>query len=120
MPEGQFKEGIVGGRLPAEQYADNFSDLHPPLDHHEALVESDRCYFCYEAPCMQACPTAIDIPLFIRQIMAGNPKGAAKTIFSENILGGTCGRACPTDILCEQAFGKLVPSHSELLRCDVD
>ena len=52
MPEGQFKDGIAGGRLAADQYAENFSDLHPPLDHHEALVESDRCYFCYDAPCM--------------------------------------------------------------------
>ncbi|TGW07170.1 dihydropyrimidine dehydrogenase, partial [Mesorhizobium sp. M2D.F.Ca.ET.145.01.1.1] len=88
MPEGQFKEGIVGGRLAADQYADNFSDLHPPLDHHEALVESDRCYFCYDAPCMNACPTSIDIPLFIRQISTGNPIGSAKTIFDQNILGG--------------------------------
>ena len=83
---------IAAKRLPKEAYALNFADLNPPLSAHEALVESDRCYFCYEAPCMQACPTAIDIPLFIRQIMAGNPKGAAKTIFSENILGGMCAR----------------------------
>jgi len=102
MPEGQFKEGIVGGRLPAEQYADNFSDLHPPLDHHEALVESDRCYFCYDAPCMNACPTSIDIPLFIRQISTGNPIGSAKTIFDQNILGGMCARVCPTEMLCEE------------------
>ncbi|PBB68806.1 dihydropyrimidine dehydrogenase [Mesorhizobium sp. WSM4312] len=102
MPEGQFKEGIVGGRLPAEQYADNFSDLHPPLDHHEALVESDRCYFCYDAPCMNACPTSIDIPLFIRQISTGNPIGSAKTIFDQNILGGMCARVCPTETLCEE------------------
>ena len=64
MAEGQFKEGIAGGRLAPSQYADNFSDLHPPLDNHEALVEADRCYFCYDAPCMNACPTSIDIPLF--------------------------------------------------------
>ena len=102
MPEGQFKEGIVGGRLAAEQYADNFSDLHPPLDHHEALVESDRCYFCYDAPCMNACPTSIDIPLFIRQISTGNPIGSAKTIFDQNILGGVCARVCPTETLCEE------------------
>src|SRR6478735_9791401 len=103
MPEGQFKEGIVGGRLPAEEYAHNFSDLHPPLDHHEALVESDRCYFCYDAPCMNACPTSIDIPMFIRQIATGNPLGSAKTIFDQNILGGMCARVCPTEDLCEQA-----------------
>ena len=66
MAEGQFKEGIAGGRLSPAEYAENFSDLHPPLDQHEALVEADRCYFCYDAPCMKACPTSIDIPLFIR------------------------------------------------------
>ncbi|TIT25388.1 MAG: dihydropyrimidine dehydrogenase, partial [Mesorhizobium sp.] len=87
MATGHFKQGIAGGRLSPEQYADNFSDLHPPLDHHEALVESDRCYFCYDAPCMNACPTSIDIPLFIRQISTGNPIGSAKTIFDQNILG---------------------------------
>ena len=103
MPEGQFKEGIAGGRLAPSQYADNFSDLHPPLDHHEALVEADRCYFCYDAPCMNACPTAIDIPLFIREIATGNPIGSAKTIFDQNILGGMCARVCPTETLCEEA-----------------
>jgi glutamate synthase (NADPH/NADH) small chain len=103
MAEGQLKEGIAGGRLAPSQYADNFSDLHPPLDHHEALVESDRCYFCYDAPCMNACPTAIDIPLFIRQISTGNPLGSAKTIFDQNILGGMCARVCPTETLCEEA-----------------
>jgi glutamate synthase (NADPH/NADH) small chain len=103
MTAGQFKEGIVGARLSPAEYAENFSDLHPPLDHHEALVESDRCYFCYDAPCMQACPTSIDIPLFIRQISTGNPLGSAKTIFDQNILGGMCARVCPTETLCEEA-----------------
>ena len=102
MAEGQFKEGIAAGRLSPTEYADNFSDLHPPLDRHEALVESDRCYFCYDAPCMQACPTSIDIPLFIREISTGNPLGAAKTIFDQNILGGMCARVCPTETLCEE------------------
>ncbi|MGD9914916.1 MAG: NAD(P)-dependent oxidoreductase [Rhizobiaceae bacterium] len=102
MAEGQLKDGIAGGRLSPAEYADNFSDLHPPLDHHEALVESDRCYFCYDAPCMQACPTSIDIPLFIRQIATGNPIGSAKTIFDQNILGGMCARVCPTETLCEE------------------
>ncbi len=97
-----FKEGIAAGRLAPEQYADNFSDLHPPLDDHEALVEADRCYFCYDAPCMNACPTSIDIPLFIRQIATGNPLGSAKTIFDQNILGGMCARVCPTETLCEE------------------
>ncbi len=102
MAVGQFKEGVAAARLTAAQYADNFSDLHPPLDHHEALVEADRCYFCYDAPCMNACPTSIDIPLFIRQISTGNPIGSAKTIFDQNILGGMCARVCPTETLCEE------------------
>ena len=79
------------------------TDLHHPLNAHEASVESDRCYFCYDAPCVTACPTGIDIPMFIRQIQTGNPKGSAKTIFDENILGGMCARVCPTETLCEQA-----------------
>ncbi|MFL5259525.1 MAG: NAD(P)-dependent oxidoreductase [Hyphomicrobiales bacterium] len=94
---------IATKRLPEEAYALAFADLNPPLSTHEALVESDRCYFCYDAPCMEACPTSIDVPLFIRQIMAGNPLGAAKTILSENIFGGMCARVCPTETLCEEA-----------------
>lgn len=103
MARGQFREGIAAGRLEPSQYKDNFSDLHPPLDKHEATVEADRCYFCYDAPCMQACPTSIDIPMFIRQIATGNPLGAARTIFDQNILGGMCARVCPTETLCEEA-----------------
>jgi dihydropyrimidine dehydrogenase (NAD+) subunit PreT len=94
---------IAPGRLAPEDYVANFSDLHPPLDGHQALVEADRCYFCYDAPCVAACPTGIDIPLFIREILTGNPKGAAETIFAENILGGMCARVCPTETLCEAA-----------------
>lgn len=99
----RLEDGIVAGRLGAAEVRDNFQDLHPPLDPHEALVAADRCYFCHDAPCVTACPTAIDIPLFIRQIAAGNPLGAAKTIFDQNILGGMCARVCPTETLCEQA-----------------
>jgi dihydropyrimidine dehydrogenase (NAD+) subunit PreT len=94
---------VKAGRLASDAYSDAFSDLHPPLTRHEAFVESDRCYFCYDAPCMNACPTGIDIPLFIREINADNPTGSAKTILSENILGGMCARVCPTETLCEQA-----------------
>jgi glutamate synthase (NADPH/NADH) small chain len=78
-------------------------DLHPPLSLHEAGVESDRCYFCHDAPCVTACPTGIDIPLFIRQIATGDATGSAKTILAENIFGGMCARVCPTETLCEQA-----------------
>ena len=100
------KSGIGHGCLSAEQYEQNFSDLHPLLSRHEALVEADRCYFCYDAPCMNACPTGIDIPAFIRVISTGNPKGSAKTIFAENILGGICARVCPTETLCEEVWGR--------------
>ena len=103
MAQSLLTDGIVPGRLEPGQYADNFGDLHPPLDRHEAHVEADRCYFCYDAPCMQACPTTIDIPLFIRQIATDNPLGAAETIFDQNILGGMCARVCPTEQLCEEA-----------------
>ena len=95
--------GVVAGRLPEDILAENFGDLHAPLDDHEAMVAADRCYFCYDAPCITACPTAIDIPLFIRQIQADNPEGAAKTILEQNILGGMCARVCPTETLCEEA-----------------
>jgi dihydropyrimidine dehydrogenase (NAD+) subunit PreT len=94
---------IATGRLAPEEYAANFQDLHPRLDKHQAFVEADRCYFCHDAPCVTACPTGIDIPMFIREILTDNPKGAAETILSENILGGMCARVCPTETLCEQA-----------------
>lgn len=94
--------GIVPGRLPEDRLATNFSDHTPPLDQHEARVAADRCYFCHDAPCMTACPTSIDIPLFIRQIATGTPDAAAKTIWSQNILGGMCARVCPTETLCEE------------------
>jgi len=95
--------GIVGARLAPEDYARNFDDVHPPFDAHEAMVAADRCYFCHDAPCIHACPTEIDIPLFIRQIQTGQPESAAKTIFDQNILGGMCARVCPTEVLCEEA-----------------
>lgn len=94
---------IASGRLTQAQYLDNFADVHKPLDGHEAVVESDRCYFCFDAPCTAACPTSIDIPMFIRKISTGNVVGAAETIFASNILGGMCARVCPTETLCEQA-----------------
>lgn len=85
--------------IPASPYA----DLTPPLTAVQALAESNRCLFCYDAACVRACPTGIDIPSFIRSIATGNLKGAATTILSENIMGGTCARVCPTETLCEQA-----------------
>ena len=94
--------GVVAHRLAPAAYIDNFNDIQPVFDRHEARVAADRCYFCHDAPCMTACPTSIDIPLFIRQIATGTPEAAAKTIFSQNILGGMCARVCPTEQLCEE------------------
>lgn len=96
-------DGVQSGRLQPDDYTRNFADVHPPLSRHEAFVEAERCYFCHDAPCQTACPTSIDIPLFIRQIAAGNDLGAAETILSANILGGMCARVCPTETLCEEA-----------------
>ena len=95
--------GIAAGRLSPAAYEANFGDVEPPLDAKRALVDSSRCYFCYDAPCIEACPTGIDIPNFIRKIATGNVKGAAVTILEENIFGGACARVCPTEVLCEQA-----------------
>ncbi len=93
---------IAAGRLDAAAYAGNFADLHPPLDRKGALVEASRCYFCHDAPCLEACPTGIDIPNFIRKISTDNVKGAAVEILKENIMGGACARVCPTEVLCER------------------
>ncbi|MEZ5883563.1 MAG: NAD(P)-dependent oxidoreductase [Paracoccaceae bacterium] len=101
MTNSQLSPGVVPGRLDADSYGKNFADVAPPLDRHEASVAADRCYFCHDAPCVTACPTSIDIPLFIRQIATGTPEAAALTIFSQNILGGMCARVCPTETLCE-------------------
>ncbi|NVL01822.1 NAD(P)-dependent oxidoreductase, partial [Ruegeria pomeroyi] len=103
MAQGQMAPGIVAGRLSSEELAANFDDLHPAYAPHEAAVAADRCYFCYDAPCQTACPTEIDIPLFIRQIQTGHPEAAARTILEQNILGGMCARVCPTETLCEEA-----------------
>ena len=102
MATSHQASGVQAGRLSADQMAENFSDLHTPFDAHEAAVAADRCYFCYDAPCMTACPTDIDIPMFIREIQAGNPEAAARTILNQNILGGMCARVCPTETLCEE------------------
>jgi glutamate synthase (NADPH/NADH) small chain len=81
----------------------HFTDLAPPLTARQAQLESSRCLYCYDAPCVNACPSEIDIPSFIRNIHQENVQGAAHKILSANILGGSCARVCPTEILCQQA-----------------
>ena len=97
-----LKHDISANRLTDVEYVDNFIDIKPALTDKQVLVASERCLFCYDAPCINACPTGIDIPLFICKINAGNPHGAAKEILNANILGGSCARVCPTETLCEQ------------------
>lgn len=94
---------IQAGRLPAEQLAQNFGDIAPALTRQQALLAAQRCFYCYDAPCTVACPTSIDIPSFIKRVTTDNLKGAATDILSANILGGSCARVCPTEILCEGA-----------------
>ena len=93
---------IATGRLSKDEYQTNFSDINAPLTAEEAIVESERCLYCFDAPCVEACPTDIDIPAFIRKISNGNVKGAAIEILKANIMGGSCSRVCPTEILCEE------------------
>ncbi len=97
------KSDIKTARLSKAEIDSNFKDLHPALSPSEALIEADRCYFCYDAPCTTACPTGIDIPGFIQKIRSKNLRGSAHTILAENIMGGMCARVCPTEVLCEEA-----------------
>ena len=86
-----------------QQFAENFAQLKPVMNRTEALYESSRCLFCFDAPCIKACPSGIDIPQFIRQINSGNDTGAARTIYAANYFGNACGKVCPTEVMCEGA-----------------
>ena len=95
---------ITNHRLTPEQYEENFRDIHPPFGTHDAaLVDANRCLFCYDAPCVKSCPTGINVPKFIKQIATENIKGSAHTILVSNIMGGGCSRVCPVEKLCEGA-----------------
>ena len=95
---------IQNKRLTPEQYEQNFADIHPPFETKDAaVVEANRCLFCYDPPCTKSCPTSIDIPKFIKQITTDNIKGSAHTIFQSNIMGAGCSKVCPVEKLCEGA-----------------
>src|SRR5215467_2901256 len=118
-----FKEPAP--KLPLEQLEKNFEDINPPLTPGQALEEGSRCLFCHDAPCIKACPTGIDVPQFIRQILTGNLRGSARTILEANILGQSCARVCPTSVLCEGACvlnyeGKRPVAIGKLQRYAVD
>ena len=93
----------ISPRLGAEAAAARMAGFNPPYTPQEALIEANRCLFCFDAPCIQACPTGIDIPSFIKKIANGNPTGAARAILTANVLGASCARVCPTSVLCEGA-----------------
>jgi dihydropyrimidine dehydrogenase (NAD+) subunit PreT len=83
--------------------AARFAEIHPPFDPQATLVEASRCLYCFDAPCTAACPTHIDVPRFIKKIATGNLRGSALTILDANILGASCSRVCPVEVLCEGA-----------------
>ncbi|MEI7484148.1 MAG: FAD-dependent oxidoreductase [Ignavibacteriota bacterium] len=84
-----------------QEFENNFSPIKVLMNKSEAILESSKCLFCYDAPCTKACPTHIDIPLFIRQINSGNMTGSAMTIYASNYMGNLCGKVCPVEVLCE-------------------
>lgn len=93
----------IAPKLPPEQYEENFAEIHPAFTRNQAVAEANRCLYCFDSPCMKACPTHIDISTFIKKIATGNIKGSAKTILESNWIALTCAKACPVEVLCEGA-----------------
>ncbi|MBC7647808.1 MAG: NAD(P)-dependent oxidoreductase [Vitreoscilla sp.] len=102
-----FKPDVRAGRLSALDYAKHFADATPRFTQAQAVLEAERCLYCYDAPCATACPTSIDVPSFIKRIADGNLRGSATTILDSNPLGGMCARVCPTENLCEAVCVKV-------------
>jgi glutamate synthase (NADPH/NADH) small chain len=90
-------------KLSPEQYEENFAEISPAMTSRQAAIEAARCLYCFDAPCIAACPTHIDVPTFIKKISSDNLRGSARVILEANILGHSCGRVCPTEVLCEGA-----------------
>src|SRR5437762_12937236 len=93
----------ISPKLGPEEAAANMAETAPRYTAQQAIIEANRCLFCFDAPCIQACPTGIDIPSFIKKIANGNLVGSARAILSANVLGASCARVCPTAVLCEGA-----------------
>lgn len=111
-PEPRVPYPVTRVQYPASR--DGFPELHPPLTSHAAAIEANRCLFCYDAPCTAACPTHIDVPLFIKKIASGNLRGSALTILNSNVLGLSCSRVCPVDVLCEGACVMVHDNHKPI------
>ena len=107
MPTTLTSPDVRAGRLSAADYAKRFADATPRLTQAQAVLEAERCLYCYDAPCATACPTSIDVPSFIKRIADGNLRGSATTILDSNPLGGMCARVCPTENLCEAVCVKV-------------
>lgn len=93
----------IAKKLSHEEYDRNFAEISPPMSRDQAILEANRCLYCYDAPCIKACPTCIDVPTFIKKIATENIKGSAKTILQSNWIALTCAKACPVEVLCEGA-----------------
>ncbi len=100
LPSGTLATAPVNESLPPERLELRLPDAKPLYSSAEAKAEADRCLYCADAPCIQACPTEIDVPTFIKKIASGNVRGAARTIFEQNMLGASCARVCPVEVLC--------------------
>ena len=107
MPTTLTTPDVRAGRLKQADYTKHFADATPRFTQAQAVLEAERCLYCYDAPCATACPTSIDVPSFIKRIADGNLRGSATTILDSNPLGGMCARVCPTENLCEAVCVKV-------------